>query len=71
MIKNGEIDLIVNTTEGKKSIRESETIRRAAVVRKVTYYTTMTAGLATCEAMEHLENYSVNQLKDLHKQANA
>ncbi|NNM13898.1 MAG: carbamoyl-phosphate synthase large subunit, partial [Gammaproteobacteria bacterium] len=40
MIKNDEIDLIVNTTEGKKSIRESETIRRAAVVGKVTYYTT-------------------------------
>ena len=71
MIKDGEINLIVNTTEGKKSIRESEDIRRAAVVANTTYYTTMTAGLATCEAMEHLENYSVNQLKDLHKQANA
>jgi carbamoyl-phosphate synthase large subunit len=70
-IKNNEIQLIVNTTEGKKSIRESETIRRAAVVGKVTYYTTMTAGLATCEAMAHLQNYSVNQLKELHKQAAA
>ena len=69
MIKDGEIDLIVNTTEGKKSIRESEDIRRAAVIANTTYYTTMTAGLATCEAMEHLKNYSVNQLKDLHKQA--
>jgi len=68
-IKDGEVNLIVNTTEGKKSIRESETIRRAAVVAKTTYYTTMTAALATCEAMEHLGNYSVNQLKDLHKQA--
>jgi carbamoyl-phosphate synthase large subunit len=40
MIKNDEIDLIVNTTEGKQAIRESNSIRREAVHRRVTYYTT-------------------------------
>ena len=40
MIKNDEISLIVNTTEGKQAIRESHSIRREAVARKVTYYTT-------------------------------
>ena len=41
MIKNGEIDLIVNTTEGKQAINESLSIRAEAVRRGVTYYTTL------------------------------
>ncbi|HEY2341106.1 MAG TPA: carbamoyl-phosphate synthase large subunit, partial [Steroidobacteraceae bacterium] len=47
MIKNDEIDLIINTTEGKQAIRESHSIRREAVHHRVTYYTTVAAGLAT------------------------
>ena len=59
MIKNDEIDLIVNTTEGKQAIRESNSIRREAVHRRVTYYTTLAAGLATCEALDHLDEVEV------------
>ena len=44
MIKNDEIALIVNTTEGKQAIRESHSIRREAVHKRVTYYTTLAAG---------------------------
>ena len=69
MIKNDEIDLIVNTTEGKQAIRESNSIRREAVHRRVTYYTTLAAGLATCEALDHLDEVEVNRLQDLHKEA--
>jgi carbamoyl-phosphate synthase large subunit len=69
MIKNDEIDLIVNTTEGKQAIRESNSIRREAVYRRVTYYTTLAAGLATCEALDHLDEVEVNRLQDLHKEA--
>jgi carbamoyl-phosphate synthase large subunit len=69
MIKNDEIDLIVNTTEGKQAIRESNSIRREAVHRRVTYYTTLAAGLATCEAMDHLDEVEVNRLQDLHSEA--
>ena len=65
MIKNDEIDLIVNTTEGKQAIRESNSIRREAVHRRVTYYTTLAAGLATCEALDHLDEVEVNRLQDL------
>ncbi|MEM7765387.1 MAG: carbamoyl-phosphate synthase large subunit, partial [Pseudomonadota bacterium] len=54
MVKNGEISLIVNTTEGKKAIRDSQTIRGEAVARAVTYYTTLSAARATCVAMQHL-----------------
>jgi carbamoyl-phosphate synthase large subunit len=69
MIKNDEIDLIVNTTEGKLAVRESNSIRREAVHRRVTYYTTLAAGLATCEALDHVDDVEVNRLQDLHKEA--
>lgn len=66
MIKNGEISFIVNTTEGKKAIRDSQTIRGEAVSRAVTYYTTLSAAKATCIAMQHLADDTVNCLQDLH-----
>ncbi len=66
MIKNDEISLIVNTTEGRQAIRESHSIRREAVHRKVTYYTTIAAAKATCVALEYLDAAEVNRLQDLH-----
>jgi len=66
MIKNDEITLIVNTTEGKQAIRESHSIRGAAVHRKVTYYTTLAAAIATSMALDHLDGGEVNSLQDLH-----
>jgi carbamoyl-phosphate synthase large subunit len=69
MIKNDEIDLIVNTTEGKLAIRESNSIRREAVHRRVTYYTTLAAALATCDALDHIDDVEVNRLQDLHREA--
>ncbi len=71
MIKNGEIDLIVNTTEGKQAINESLSIRAEAVRKGVTYYTTLGAAIATCKAIEHLDDSEVNRLQDLHKEVAA
>jgi carbamoyl-phosphate synthase large subunit len=71
MIKNDEISLIINTTEGKQAIRESRSIRREAVHRKVTYYTTIAAAHATCEALDHLDELDVNRLQDLHRELRA
>ena len=71
MIKNGEVDLIVNTTEGKQAIQESTSIRAEAVRRGVTYYTTLAAAVATCRAIEHLDDGEVNRLQDLHKEVAA
>jgi carbamoyl-phosphate synthase large subunit len=68
MIKNGEIDLICNTTEGKQAITESRSIRAEAVRKGVTYYTTLGAAIATCRAIEHLDDGEVNRLQDLHKE---
>jgi len=66
MIKNGEISLVVNTTDNRQAIRESHSIRREAVHRKVTYYTTISAAKATCVALDHLDATDVNRLQDLH-----
>ncbi len=71
MIKNGEIDLIVNTTEGKQAINESLSIRAEAVRHRVTYYTTIAAAKATCTAIEHLDDSDVNRLQDLHREVMA
>jgi carbamoyl-phosphate synthase large subunit len=71
MIKNDEIDLIINTTEGKRAIRESHSIRREAELRKVTYYTTVAAAYATLDALDHLEDHDVNRLQDLHRELGA
>jgi carbamoyl-phosphate synthase large subunit len=68
MIKNDEISLIVNTTEGKQAIKESDSIRCEAVRHKVTYYTTISAAMATCLALEHIDEVEVNRLQDLHRQ---
>ncbi|CAN5325543.1 carbamoyl-phosphate synthase large subunit [soil metagenome] len=68
MIKNDEISLIVNTTEGKQAIRESDSIRCEAVRRKVTYYTTTAAAMATCLALAHIDAGRVNRLQDLHRE---
>ena len=67
MMKNGQVSLIVNTTEGKQAILDSYEIRRAALQRKITYTTTMAGAEATCQALYHDGVYVVNNLKDLHK----
>ena len=71
MIKSNEICLVVNTTEGKKAIRDSQGIRAAAVNHKITYYTTINAAKATCEALDYIEINDVNKLQDLHREAAA
>ena len=71
MIKNDQISLIVNTTEGRQAVRESHSIRREAVYRKVTYYTTIAAAKATCVALEYLDAAEVHRLRDLHEELRA
>ena len=67
MIKNDQIQLIVNTTEGKKAITDSFTMRREALQHRVTYYTTMAGARAACFALGELKAGNVARLQDLHK----
>jgi len=66
-IKNNDFDLIINTTAGKQSIKDSYTIRREALLRKVTYFTTIAGAKAAVEAHRSGEEIEVNRLQDLHK----
>ncbi len=67
MIKSQQIDLIINTTEGKEAIADSFTIRREALQRKVTYTTTLSGAWATVEALRHPWQ-DVYRLQDLHQE---
>ncbi|KZX65625.1 carbamoyl phosphate synthase large subunit [Alcanivorax sp. HI0033] len=68
MIKNDEIALIVNTTEGKQAIRDSFAIRRSALQHRVFYTTTITAAHAVCQALGISGEPTVRRLQDLHAQ---
>jgi carbamoyl-phosphate synthase large subunit len=50
-IKDGEIALVINTTEGQRAISDSYTLRRAALVYKVPYYTTVAGARAVVQAI--------------------
>lgn len=65
-IKNGEIDLIINTTEGKKAIEDSFTIRASALQHKVSYTTTIAGSKATVKALGYLDTQDVTRLQDMH-----
>ncbi|MFT4606784.1 MAG: carbamoyl-phosphate synthase large subunit [Urechidicola sp.] len=67
MIKNDEIALIVNTTEGRSAIGDSYAIRREALMHSVCYSTTLSGGKAICLAMSHREIGKVYRLQSLHQ----
>ncbi|MGL4438858.1 MAG: carbamoyl-phosphate synthase large subunit [Bosea sp. (in: a-proteobacteria)] len=50
-IKNGEIALVINTTEGPKALNDSRSLRRNALLHKVPYYTTLSGAIAAAEGM--------------------
>ena len=54
-IKDGEIQLIFNTTEGWQSLKDSEEIRRSALVGKVSQYTTAAGSVAVAQAIAALQ----------------
>ncbi|MBT3308446.1 MAG: carbamoyl-phosphate synthase large subunit [Gammaproteobacteria bacterium] len=65
-IKNDEIDLIINTTDGKQAITDSYSIRRETLNHKVTYFTTIAGAQAMAFALSKLDDREVNRLQDLH-----
>jgi carbamoyl-phosphate synthase large subunit len=68
MIKNGEIKLIINTVESKPSVmRDSYSIRHAALQGRVTYYTTLAGARAACLGMQHLAELQVYDVQTLHQ----
>ena len=66
MIKNDEADMIINTTEGRRAIEDSASIRASAEAHRVFYTTTLTAAEAICMAMKLESSATVCRLQDLH-----
>jgi carbamoyl-phosphate synthase large subunit len=63
-LKNGEITLVMNTTEGTQSISDSRDIRRVALMDKIPYFTTAAAAIAAVSAMKaRSEGYGVRTLQ--------
>ncbi len=51
-IKNGDIQLVFNTTEGARALADSRSLRRAALLHKVPYYTTLAGAMAAAQGIE-------------------
>ena len=67
LIKNDEIDYIVNTTEGRQAIADSFSIRRQALQHKINYSTTIAGARATLKALDHWNERGVRSLAELYR----
>ncbi|MEM9604560.1 MAG: carbamoyl-phosphate synthase large subunit [Pseudomonadota bacterium] len=65
LMKNGDIDLVINTTEGAAAIADSTYIRREAVAQKIAYTTTITGGEAIGLSLGHSATESVYRLQSV------
>ncbi len=70
-IKNGEIQLVFNTTEGAQALADSRPLRRAALLQKVPYYTTLSGAIAAAKGIEAYAsgNLEVRPLQSYFKKA--
>ena len=66
MLKNDQIQVVFNTTEGTQAIADSSMIRRTALRHNVYCTTTIAGALAVCEAVEFGQNFSVYTIQQLH-----
>jgi carbamoyl-phosphate synthase large subunit len=67
MIKNDEINVVINTTEGRQAIRDSSSIRRSAENHNVYYTTTLAGATAICMALRFGPLREVRRLQELHR----
>ena len=68
MIKNDEIDLIINTTAGEQAISDSYTLRASALHHHVTYTTTLAGATAAVMALKDASASAIRRLQDLHRE---
>ncbi|MEP2579817.1 MAG: hypothetical protein ABJH75_19635, partial [Roseibium sp.] len=58
-IKNGGIQLVINTTEGRQAFTDSRSLRRAALLHRVPYYTTIAGAVAASLGIEAYKHGSL------------
>ena len=59
-IKDGKIDMIINTTENKQAIKDSFTIRRTAVDLNVPYFTNLRSAKILYKSLISLKNSEIS-----------
>jgi len=66
-MKNGDVQIVFNTTSGKQSLKDSFSLRRTALTQKIPYFTTAAAARASVEAIKELSkgDYNVESLQDI------
>lgn len=72
VMKNGDVQLVINTTEGEQSLNDSKSIRRTTLMMKVPYYTTIAGAEAAVSAISALRSnpIQVQSLQDYAKLSN-
>mgnify|MGYP001382845531 FL=1 len=60
VMKNGDVALVFNTTEGAKALADSKDIRRTALLHHIPYYTTLSGAVAVTRAIRALKSDSMN-----------
>ena len=69
-ITNGDIQLIINSPAGKESVHDDSYLRKAAIKSKIPYITTIAAGRAAAEGIDHIKNRThgtIHSLQEWHK----
>jgi carbamoyl-phosphate synthase large subunit len=64
-MKDGAVDLVLNTTDGTQSISDSYSIRRTALLDKIPYSTTLSGAKALVEAMAAMRKEGLMKVKSL------
>ena len=66
-MKNGDVQLVFNTTSGKQSLSDSFSLRRTALTQKIPYFTTAAAARAAVEAIKEINarDYQVESLQKI------
>ncbi len=60
-IKNGDVQLVINTTEGDQSLADSKSIRRTTLMMKIPYYTTLAGAEAATRAINALRTENITE----------
>ena len=69
LIKNGDIQMVINTSLGRKSSKDAYHIRRGALIYNILYTTTIAGARALCEAVKAIieEDWQVCPLQEYHR----
>ena len=71
LIKNGAVQLLINTPLGERAQRDDYTLRQAAIAARLPYTTTLSAARAAVDAIhaQNLRTFEVRSLQEWHQES--